>query len=94
MATTSDTDRKVRLWEQHGQSILLAVITGVLFYCGNALIDAKAAQATMSSEIKAMAAQVARLEGSVTAMQSNFVTRPEFGVHEQRLQTLERGRRP
>jgi hypothetical protein len=86
---SDETDRKVRLWEQHGQSIMLAVITGVLFYASNALVDAKAAQASMVSEMKAMAAQMQRLEGAVSAMQLHYATRAEFLVHEQRIQSLE-----
>lgn len=86
---SAETDRKVRLWEQHGQTIMLAVITGALAFTGNALIDAKTAQASMAAEIKGMAAQIHKMEGALTSMQLLYVTRPEFQVHEQRLQALE-----
>ena len=86
---TLEIDRKVRLWEQHGQSIMLAVITGVLAYSANALVDAKTAQASMAAELKSMSAQMQRLEGAVSAMQLQYVTRGEFAVHEQRIQAME-----
>ena len=91
--TETESTAKVRLWEQHGQSIMLAVITGVLAYSGNALVDAKTAQASMASELKSMSAQMQRLEGAVSAMQLQYVTRGEFAVHEQRIQSLEGGRK-
>lgn len=89
---TIETDRRVRVWEQHGQSIMLAVITGVLAYSANALVEAKTAQASMITEVRGLSAQVQRLEGAVTAMQLQYVTRGEFAVHEQRIQKLESAR--
>jgi hypothetical protein len=89
MEDPSDITRRVRLWEQHGQTIMLAVITGALAYSGNALVDSKAAQAAMAAELRSMTANLHRLEGAVTSMQLQYVTRAEFAVHEQRIQTLE-----
>lgn len=86
---SNDIERKVNTWERHGQSIMLAVITGVLAYSGNALVEAKTAQAAMAAELRSMAGQMQRLEGAFTAMQSNYVSRAEFSVHEQRLQAVE-----
>lgn len=86
---TADTDRKVRLWEQHGQSIVLAVILGVLTFTAKTLWDANTIQATMAEKISGLSNQVAKLEGAVSTMQQQYVTRAEFAVHEQRIQTLE-----
>ncbi len=85
----TETDRKVRLWEQHGQTILLGVITTAMAFVGNALWDANKVQATLVAEIKHLTEKVARLEGAAGAMQSQYVTRPEWAVHEQRIQALE-----
>ena len=90
MSARTDTDHKVALWERHGQTLLLTGITAALGYAGNALIDSRTAQASMASEMKSMANQLLRLEGAVTAMQLQYVSRAEFAVHEQRLQAVER----
>lgn len=87
---STETDRKVALWERHGQTLLLACVTTALGYAGNALIDSRTAQASMATEMKFMSSQLLRLEGAVSAMQLQYVTRPEFAVHEQRLQAMER----
>jgi len=91
--STPEIERKVRLWEQHGQTIMMAAVLGVLTFAGNALLDAKTAQAAMAVEVKNMSAQIQRMEGAITAMQAHYVTRGEFAVHEQRIQVLE-SRRP
>lgn len=84
-----DDGRRFRLWEQHGQTILLGVITAALAYAGNAMVEAKAAQAAMAVEIKSMSNHLSKLEGAVIAMQAQYVTRAEFAVHEQRIQAME-----
>lgn len=81
------------IWEQHGQTLLLSIITAVLLFASKTLWDANAIQASMIVKIEALAAQVSRLEGAVTAMQANYVTRGEFAVHEQRIQSIESERR-
>jgi hypothetical protein len=86
-----DISRRVRLWEQHGQTLMLTIITAALAYSGNALVKSEAAQAATTVELRNMSANVHRLEGAVTAMQQ-YVTRAEFAVQEQRLQTLENKR--
>lgn len=84
---------KVSLWEQHGQTIMLMVITGVLAFAAKALWESNTVQATMAAEIKNLSSQVSKLEGAVGAMQASYVTRAEFAVHEQRIQSLESGSR-
>lgn len=86
---TTETERRFRLWEQHGQTIMLAVITGALMFASKALWDNNAVQATMVAEIKHLTTQVAELKGAMNSMQASYITRAEFAVHEQRLQALE-----
>ena len=74
------------MWEKHGQTIMLAVITGVLAFSAKTLWDSNAIQATMVARIDSLTNQVAKLEGAVSAMQQQYVTRSEFAVHEQRIQ--------
>lgn len=80
---------KVQAWERHGQSILLAVITSALLFTSKTLWDANSLQATLVARVEALSNQVARLEGAVTSMQAQYVTRAEFSIHEQRIQGLE-----
>jgi hypothetical protein len=90
MTIKTETDRKVALWERHGQTLMLAVITAALSYAGSALLDARTAQASMAAELHAVSRELQELRGAVSAMQLNYVSRAEFAVHEQRLQAVER----
>ena len=90
---TPPNRRETSVWEQHGQSLLLAVITAVLMFASKTLWDSNAIQASMIEKISGLSTQVARLEGAVSAMQANYVTRGEFAVHEQRIQSIETERR-
>ena len=86
---SDETERRIRLWEQHGQSIILAVILGVLAFTAKTLWDSNSIQAGMVEKIASLSNQVAKLEGAVSTMQQQYVTRAEFAVHEQRIQSLE-----
>jgi hypothetical protein len=89
MSQETETARRVRMWEQHGQTIMSGLTLAALAWTANALIDAKSAQAATAVELKTMSVHIARLEGAVSAMQQQYVTRSEFAVHEQRIQGLE-----
>lgn len=84
-----DEARKVRLWEQHGQSILLFVITMSLAWTAKTLWDSNASQASTATDVRVIREQLAELRGAVSAMQTQYVPRGEFLVHEQRIQSLE-----
>ena len=88
-ASEEETKKKLQLWEQHGHTILLFIISAALAFLGKTLWEANAVQATMLAKIDGLTAQVAKLEGALGAMQANYVSRVEFSVHEQRLQHLE-----
>lgn len=90
---TPTNRRAASIWEQHGQTLLLSVITAVLLFASKTLWDSNAIQASMIEKISGLATQVARLEGAVSAMQANYVTRGEFAAHEQRIQNIETERR-
>jgi len=89
-----EIDRKVNLWEQHGQTLLLSIITAALLWAAKTQYEANALQATLVARIDNLSANVARLEGAVATMQQQFVTRAEFAVHEARIQAVERRARP
>lgn len=89
----TDTVARVKLWEVHGQTIMLGLIMAVLTFTAKTLWDSNAIQAAMTEKISSLSNQVAKLEGAVSAMQSQYVTRPEFATHEQRIQALEGRRR-
>ncbi len=88
-----DSEPVATTWERHGQTIMLSVITMVLAFSAKTLWDANAIQATMAERIAALSNQVAKLEGAVSSMQANYVTRAEFAVHEQRIQSIEQRKR-
>lgn len=92
MSQQNETARKIRLWEQHGQTIMLFVITGALAWTANTLWESNTSQAALTAEVRHLSSQMAELRGGLNAMQTQYVTRPEFVVHEQRLQTLEANR--
>lgn len=89
MSPPNQADRKLRTLEQHWQTLLLGTITAVLFFAAKTLWDSNGVQAAMLAKIENLTTQVAKLEGAVGAMQTNYVSRPEFAVHEQRIQSLE-----
>ena len=88
-----NTAAKVALWERHGQTIMLAVITTVLAFSAKTLWDTNATQAKMTEQIASLTTQVSELRGAFSAMQQQYVTRSEFAVHEQRIQSLEISRK-
>jgi hypothetical protein len=89
VSRADETALKVRLWEQHGQTILLGLISASMAFVGNSLWESNKVQATLVAEVKHLSERVAKLEGATGAMQQLYVTRPEWAVHEQRIQALE-----
>lgn len=89
MLRENDVERKVRLWEQHGQSILLFIITASLAWTAKTLWEANANAAALTADVRAIREQVSELKGTMSAIQAQYVTRGEFLVHEQRIQSLE-----
>lgn len=77
------------IWERHGQTIMLSVITAALMFASKALWDSNAVQTAMSVRIEHLTTQVAELRGAMNSAQLNSPTRAEFAGHEQRLQALE-----
>lgn len=74
----ADAIRRFTLWEMHGQTIMLGVITAALLFTARTLYDSNAVQSSLLARIDALSTQVARLEGALSQMQSQYVTRPEF----------------
>jgi hypothetical protein len=85
----SQVERKVEIWERHGQTILLAVTTTALLGTASILYNSNAVQASMAADIRTLTGAVSELKGTIGAMQLNYVTRVEFNVHEQRIQRVE-----
>ena len=89
---TEGAASRFMVWERHGQSLLLAIITAALLGTVSILYNSNATQAAMANEMRSLSTQVAELRGTVSAMQLNYVTRNEFVMHMQRLQALEQRR--
>ena len=86
---TVETDKTVVRWESHIQTISLAVISAGLVAFGSLLWTNNARMAEMGTKLDALKENVAMLQGTIAAMQANYVSRAEFNGHEQRLQSLE-----
>lgn len=87
--TPEETAQKLAVWERHGQTILLSIITTTLIGTATILYNSNATQASMAAEIRALQTQVGEMRIAITAMQQHYVSRPEFQNHEQRIQALE-----
>lgn len=92
-ATTDATTAKVAAWERHGQTILLAVMTATLMFTGRFMWGVNSQLTEIVSDNKHLALQVARLEGTVSTMQSNYITRNEFSPYAERIRNLESARK-
>ncbi len=84
-----EVDRKVRLWAQHGQTLMLAVITATVGFAAKTTWDSNTLQATLVARIDILTLQITELK----QQQTQYITRPEFAAHEayihQRLQAVE-----
>lgn len=94
MSDSSDDVRaKVATWERHGQTIMLAVVTAALGFTGKFMWSVNTQLAEIVSDNKHLSLQVAKLEGTIGAMQASYVTRNEFGPWIDRIRTLEERRK-
>ena len=84
-----ETKRRGEIWERHGQSVMLFVVTAVLGFSAKFMWDSSRQVAEMAAEMKFMSLSIARLEGSVSAMRAEYVTRPEFNSYADRLRNIE-----
>lgn len=92
--TSGDEARaKVATWERHGQTIMLAVVTATLMFSGKFMWEVNRQMAEIVSENKNLTLQVAKLEGTVVAFQSAYISRNEFTAYIERLRALESSRR-
>lgn len=76
-------------YERHWQTLLLAATIGGLAFIGRFVWDVNAKLAEIVVENRNLALQVARLEGSITTMNANFIPRKEFESYVERVRTLE-----
>ena len=86
--------KKVATWERHGQTILLGIVAAALSFTGKFLFDVKGQLSEIVNENKHLALQVARMEGTISAMQANYITRNEFSPYVERIRNLERKTEP
>ncbi len=86
---SDETSRKVAAWERHGQTIMLAVVTASLAFTGKFMWNVNGQLAEIVAENKHLSLTVARLEGTITAMQSSYITRNEFAPYVDRIRSLE-----
>lgn len=90
----ASTSQKLAGWERHLQSLLLAVVTLALSFTGKFMWDVNSQLREIVTENRHLNLTVARLEGTIAAFQSNYVTRNEFAPYQERIRNIEEMRRP
>lgn len=83
------TQRTVHRWESHISTIALGLGSAGLIGLGSLLLDARDEVIALKTQVSALNTQIAGMQGALSAMQLSYVTRSEFLVHEQRIQSLE-----
>lgn len=91
--SADEVKAKMAIWERHGQSIMLAVVTAALGFTGKFMWSVNTQLAEIVSDNKHLSLQVAELKGTISAMQASYVTRNEFGPWVDRIRTLEERRK-
>lgn len=89
MSTAEDVKAKMATWERHGQTIMLGIVTATLAFTGKFMWSVNAQLSEIVSDNKHLALQVAKLEGTINAMQTSYITRNEFNPWTERIRTLE-----
>ena len=84
-----DTKARVASYERHWQTVLMAVMISGLAFTGRFMWNVNAQLAEFVVENRNLALQVARLDGSVTTMNANFIPRKEFESYIDRVRALE-----
>lgn len=84
-----ETKSRFATYERQWQTLLLAVMIGGMAFIGRFVWDVNAKLAEFVVENRDLALQVARLEGSITTMNTNFIPRKEFESYVDRMRALE-----
>ena len=89
----AESSQKLAGWERHLQSALLTIVTLALSFTGKFMWDVNSQLREIVTENRHLNLTVARLEGTITAFQSNYVTRNEFAPYQERIRNLEEMRK-
>lgn len=88
-----EASQKLAGWERHLQSALLTIVTLALSFTGKFMWDVNSQLREIVTENRHLNLTVARLEGTIAAFQSNYVTRNEFAPYQERIRNLEEMRK-
>lgn len=77
------------LIEQHIQTILIAVITGALFFAANYMFSDNEARGVQQGQLRVLTDQIIEMRGELRSLQNNYVRREEFKELETRLRSVE-----
>lgn len=93
MTEAGEAERPKRsVFEQHAQSVALAVITAAVLYSGSFVVKAREDAVLLAAQMSALTTEVAAMRAQIVVMQGNYVGREDFRDHESRIRQLERGR--
>lgn len=84
-----ETKKKAETWERHVNTLMIFVVTAALGFSAKFMWDASRQVAEMAAEMKFMSLTIARLEGTISTMKNEYITRPEFESYAVRLRNIE-----
>lgn len=92
-----DTKRKMEVWERHGQTIMLFVVTAALAFTGKFIWEVNTALTKAAAEQKADRERfneaIVRFDATLTIIQNQYVTQRQFEGYVERLRALEESNR-
>lgn len=81
--------RRVGSMERHIKTILIAVITGAIFFVGNFIFAQNSKSAAQVTTLEFISTQIVEIRGDLRALQASSVSRKEYEGLETRVQGLE-----
>ena len=84
-----EKERSVAAIERHIQTILIAVITGALFFSANYIFTDTRSKGVQQTQLEVLTSQVIEMRGDLRSLQNNYVRRDELKEIEIRVRTIE-----
>jgi hypothetical protein len=76
-------------WERHLQTVMIALITGSIFFAANYFYNDNQSKGVVKLQLDTLTNQVIELRADIKALQFNYVKREEFRELEERVRRIE-----
>lgn len=76
--------------ERHIQTIMIAVITGALFFAANYVYSDNRAKAVQQTQLEVLTSQVFEMRADLRSLQTNYVKKEELRELDSRIRELEK----